>query len=106
MPSRSFSTVESYSDGPRATGSAFANRTLTGLVLLDGGRFENCRFRKAVLVYRGGPPPSIDGCSFEGVSFRFDDAAARTLALLKAMSAPSSGLAPIFKASFPSLFGH
>jgi hypothetical protein len=43
---------------------------------------------------------------FEGVSFQFQGAAARSLALLQAMSAPSSGLKDVFKASFPRLFGH
>ena len=89
-----------------AGGANITNRTLSGVVILDGSRFLRCRFKAAALVYTGGAPPSFEGCSFEDVSFRFDGAAGRTLAFLKAMSAPSSGLAVVFKASFPRLFGH
>jgi hypothetical protein len=84
----------------------YADQSLTGQILLDGCVFERCRFERAVLVYRGGTPPTISACAFDGVSFQFQDAAARTLALLQAMSAPSSGLSAIFKASFPRLFGN
>ena len=79
---------------------------LTGRVVLDNTSFEGCTFQQATLVYFGGPPPSIRDCNFQGVSFRFDGAAGRTLALLQAMSAPSSGFRDLFKASFPKLFGH
>ena len=92
---------------PKPTGgSIVTNRTLSGVVILDGARFRRCRFKEAALVYGGGQPPSFEDCSFEGVSFRFDGAAGNTLAFLKAMSAPSSGLASVFRASFPRLFGH
>ena len=84
----------------------YADQTMTGQVLLDGCTFERCRFDRAVLIYRGGTPPVIAGCVFDGVTFQFQDAAARTLALLQAMSAPSSGLSAIFKASFPRLFAN
>lgn len=85
---------------------AFEGATLSGTVLLDGASFDHCRFQEAVLVYAGGAPPRIKDCVFEGVSFQFQGAAARSLALLQAMSSPSSGLKDIFKASFPRLFGH
>lgn len=75
-------------------------------MVIDGAVFERCKFRSAVLVYTGGAAPSIQGCSFEDVSFEFAGAAGRTLAVLKAMSAPSSGLRDVFKASFPRSFGH
>ncbi|WP_293906398.1 hypothetical protein [Phenylobacterium sp.] len=81
-------------------------QTLSGIVLLDGGSFVRCRFRKAVLIYAGGEPPRMEGCEFDGAQFQFDGAAARTLALLKAMAGAGSGLRPLFKASFPTLFGH
>jgi hypothetical protein len=88
--------------GPRS----FESETLSGTVLLDDARFDRCRFRNAVLVYAGGAPPRIENCGFEDVTFQFQGAAARTLGLLQAMSAPSSGLRDVFKASFPRLFGH
>lgn len=88
--------------GPREV----SDRTLTGRVQLDGSSFEHCVFRNAVLIYGGGVPPKIAGCTFEQVSFHFVGPAGRTLALLQAMSSPSSGLADVFKRSFARLFGH
>jgi hypothetical protein len=79
---------------------------LTGRIVLDNTSFEACVFQAAVLVYGGGPPPSIRNCTFKGVSFEFAGPAGRTLAFLKALSARSSGLSDVFKASFPRLFGH
>jgi hypothetical protein len=99
--------------GPRGTDRRedieprlFSGQRFTGDVILDNTTFERCAFKNARLVYRGGPPPSIHDCAFEGVSFRFDGAAGRTLAFLQAMTASSSGFRDIFKASFPRLFGH
>ena len=94
---------------PRAQDSddrVFEDQTLTGAILLDEGSFERCHFKQAVLIYAGGVPPRLKDCRFEGVAFQFDGAAGRTLALLQAMSTPSSGLRDVFKASFPRLFGH
>jgi len=82
------------------------DRTLSGRIQLDGSSFEHCAFQKAVLVYSGGVPPKIAGCTFDDVSFQFVGPAGRTLALLQAMTRPSSGLADIVKASFGRIFGH
>lgn len=82
------------------------DRRLTGRVVLDNTSFERCVFQGAILIYQGGPPPSIRDCTFNGVSIQFDGPAGRTLALLQAMSAQSSGFRDLFKASFPRLFGH
>ncbi len=84
----------------------FKDETLTGRVMLDGASFDRCTFNGAVLIYSGGAPPTIQNCSFRNVRFEFQDAAARSLALLKAMSASKSGLREVFKASFPTLFAH
>ena len=89
-------------DDPRT----FTGQELSGRVLLDGGTFERCRFKKAALIYIGGVAPTIRDCSFEAVSFEFKGAAGRTVALLQAMSMPKSGLSNVFKATFPRLFGH
>ena len=89
-------------DGPRS----FTDQTFTGRVVLDDASFRGCTFHRAVLVYSGGAPPSLQDCTFHGVTFEFAGAAARSLAFLKAMSAPSSGFREVFKASFPKLFGH
>ncbi|MGZ3375530.1 MAG: hypothetical protein ACXU8S_02930 [Phenylobacterium sp.] len=84
----------------------FTDQELTGRVLLDGGTFDHCRFHKAALIYIGGTPPNLVSCSFRDVSFEFSGAAGRTVAFLKGMAAPSSGLSSVFKATFPKLFGH
>jgi hypothetical protein len=79
---------------------------LSGRVVIDNTSFEACAFQDAVLVYSGGGAPSMRDCSFRQVSFEFRGAAGRTMALLQAMSAASSGFRDIFKASFPKLFAH
>jgi hypothetical protein len=52
-------------------------------VPLDGERFEACEFRGCRMVYRGGEPPSFADCRFDDCDWRFEDAAARTLAHMK-----------------------
>ncbi|MGA0601349.1 hypothetical protein ACO2Q3_11665 [Caulobacter sp. KR2-114] len=52
-------------------------------VVLDGEHFADCEFRNCRLIYRGGEVPHFDGCQFEQCDWKFEDAAARTLALLK-----------------------
>ncbi|WP_372782818.1 hypothetical protein [Phenylobacterium sp.] len=82
------------------------DEVLSGRIILDDTTFDHCSFQHAVLVYRGGAPPTLKNCSFEATAFEFEDAASRTLALLQAMSSTSSGLRDVFKASFPRVFGH
>lgn len=52
-------------------------------VPLDGEMFADCEFRECRMVYSGGKPPVFDNCRFDACDWRFDDAAARTLAHLK-----------------------
>jgi hypothetical protein len=52
-------------------------------VALDGMRFADCEFRDCRMVYRGGPPPEFDDCKFGDCDWRFEDAAANTLAHMK-----------------------
>ncbi|MDP1735925.1 MAG: hypothetical protein Q8L23_00640 [Caulobacter sp.] len=52
-------------------------------VVLDGEAFADCEFRDCRMVYSGGKPPVFDSCRFDNCDWRFDDAAARTLAHLK-----------------------
>lgn len=51
-------------------------------VPLDGEEFRDCTFRNCLFVYRGGPPPTLDNCSFYGFTMGFDGAAGQTLKLL------------------------
>jgi hypothetical protein len=52
-------------------------------VALDGEHFSDCEFRACRLVYRGGEPPEFRGCRFDGCDWKFEGAAAHTLACLK-----------------------
>ena len=96
----------SWSSGRVADRIHYEDETLTGRIAIDGRSFERCRFERAILVYAGGPLPRIENCGFDNSTFQFEGAAARSMALLKAMSAKSSGLRDVFKASFPKIFGH
>ena len=61
------------------TETIFNHETVT----LDGEEFSDCEFRACRMVYSGGPPPVFDRCRFDECDWRFEDAAARTLAQLK-----------------------
>ena len=61
------------------SGTVFNHET----VQLDGESFADCEFRACRLVYAGGEPPRFDDCKFDGCEWKFEDAAARTLAHLK-----------------------
>jgi hypothetical protein len=52
-------------------------------VAVDGESFSNCEFTACRLVYSGGPPPELDNCRFTDSEWRFEGAAAQTLAYLK-----------------------
>lgn len=52
-------------------------------VYLDGDAFEDCEFRDCRLVYSGGEPPEFRDCKFHDCDWKFEDAAANTLAFLK-----------------------
>jgi hypothetical protein len=76
------------------------------VVDLDGVEFLECRFRGTTLRYSGGGVPRIKGCSFSGARFAMDGAAARTVALLKAMASPGSGLQDVVRETFGGIFGN
>jgi len=63
-------------------------------VALDGETFSSCEFRDCRLVYSGGELPVFENCRFDGVDWRQDDAASRTLGYLK-MVWGVGGKAPI-----------
>jgi hypothetical protein len=52
-------------------------------IVIDGKTFDGVKFTDCTLVYRGGQPPNLIRCTFSGVRFVFDDAAGRTLALMR-----------------------
>ena len=59
--------------------TAFTRET----VQLDGEYFDDCEFKKCRMVYAGGEAPAFVGCRFEDCDWKFEDAANRTLSLLK-----------------------
>ena len=63
------------------SGAIFNHETVT----LDGESFDACEFRDCRLVYSGGETPVFQNCQFHGCEWKQDDAAARTLAYLKAV---------------------
>jgi hypothetical protein len=52
-------------------------------VVLDGEAFADCEFRACRMVYAGGELPTFSRCRFDECEWKFEDAAARTLAQLK-----------------------
>jgi hypothetical protein len=62
-----------------ATATLFSHET----VALDGAVFEDCEFRDCRMVYSGGEAPVFSNCKFHSCDWKFEDAAARTLAQLK-----------------------
>ncbi len=68
-------------------------QTFTGQrVYTDGQTFIDCDLRNCVLVYGGGEPPKIQGCSLGGVIMEFEGAALRTVSFMGAILAPVSPL--------------
>ena len=49
----------------------------------DGNEYLDCVFNHCRLVFRGGPIPVINGCEFIETGWFFDDAAGRTVSLIK-----------------------
>lgn len=73
-----------------ATATLFSHETVD----LDGAVFEDCEFRDCRMVYSGGQAPVFSRCKFHGCDWKFEDAAARTLAQLKLVWA-LGGKAPV-----------
>jgi hypothetical protein len=85
-------------------GASFLNTKFENVTQeLDGLTFEECTFEGCTLVYKGGPPPALKRCDFNNTGFRFEGAAANTIAFLQAMSAPTSGLQVVVRDTFPIL---
>ena len=63
-------------------------------VPLDGEHFSDCEFRACRLIYAGGALPSFNNCRFNDCDWKFEDAAARTLAHMQVVWAVG-GKAPV-----------
>jgi hypothetical protein len=67
-------------------------QTFTGTTeVLDGNVYDHCTFTNCVLVYRGGDLPQMTHTRATGCQWRLEEAAGRTLTLLKGL-AQSGGL--------------
>ena len=82
------------------------NKTFADTIDLDGNEFIGCSFDKCTLIYSGGKPPLINDCSFNNVRFKFRGPAKNTVAFLKAMASPDSGLQKVIRDTFPALGAH
>ncbi|MEM7301693.1 MAG: hypothetical protein AAF468_11475 [Pseudomonadota bacterium] len=69
-----------------ATPVRHSGKTFSGGDLeLDAKEFHNCTFNHCNLIYRGGLPPAMSGCSFNNCGWQFGDDAARTLGFLSGL---------------------
>jgi hypothetical protein len=59
---------------------------LEGEVGVDGIAFKNCRFKNSRLIYSGGAQPIFEHCSFENITWGFNNAAENTIRFLRYMS--------------------
>lgn len=59
----------------------YANET----VVLDGQDFSGCEFHHCTLVYRAQEAVKLEHCHIIGCTWRFEDAAHRTVSMLKAL---------------------
>jgi hypothetical protein len=73
-------------------------------VEIDGNRFENCRFARCNLVYRGGDSPALIGCDFQDVEIIFGNSAANTVALMQEMYA--AGFAQVIEKTINYIRGN
>ncbi len=61
----------------------FQSRTfLREQIRLDFSNFDNCRFIQCEMIFSGYGPVTLSNCSFDGVQWRFLDAAANTMSFL------------------------
>jgi hypothetical protein len=69
------------------------------IIQVDGHKYRGCRFEDCQLVYSGGELPSMVGCEFHRCRWTLDDAAGRTLNLMKAMVARGGAMRALVERS-------
>jgi hypothetical protein len=52
-------------------------------VILDGNEYHECELRKCNLVFKGREPVKLEHCHIIGCTWQFEDAAQRTVLMLK-----------------------
>jgi hypothetical protein len=86
----------------RFVGQAFGRE----IVDIDGAEFLECEFRSTTLRYSGGEVPHIMRCRFSDTRFAMEGPAARTLAFLRAMASPGSGVQRVVRETFATVFAN
>ena len=72
---------------------------------LDENEFVGCKFEGCTLIYHGGKPPRINGCSFSSdIRISFEGAAGDTVALMTALY--HCGLQPIIEDTINNIRGN
>lgn len=61
------------------------------IVHTDGGRFIECNFESATLVYEGGIHPAFENCTFGDIGWRFGGPALKTIQFLQTMNMAPRG---------------
>ena len=59
----------------------FENQT----VILDGNEFIHCEMRRCNLIYQGRDSVKLEHCQIAGCTWQFEDAAQRTVMMLKGL---------------------
>ncbi len=54
-------------------------------VILDGNEFIECELRHCNLIYKGREPVKLEHCHIAGCTWQFEDAAQRTVMMLKGL---------------------
>lgn len=79
------------------------NEVITSDIDLGGVSFVDCEFKNCKLIYSGGDPPTLTRCTYENIQFEFRRRAANTVAFLKSMANPESGLQQVVRETFPEI---
>ncbi|MBU1347377.1 MAG: hypothetical protein KKA16_10580 [Alphaproteobacteria bacterium] len=82
------------------------NQTLQGRQVIDGKSFIDCEFQNAQMVYKGGPAPNFTNCRFTKSGFVFENEAANTMNLLRAMLQPQTNMRPFVLGMMPEIGGN
>jgi hypothetical protein len=54
-------------------------------VILDGNEFHDCEFRHCNFIYKGQEAVKLEHCHIAGCTWQFEDAALRTVIMLKGL---------------------
>jgi hypothetical protein len=85
----------------------FVHKAFGGeIVDIDGAEFIECEFRGTTLRYSGGEVPRIITCTFSDTRLAVEGAAARTVAFLKSMASPGSGVQKVVREAFAAVFAN